>query len=154
MSADLGDQYCICLQKYLQNPRYNFQCVAFSFPPPNPLHCCYYTFLSPYFFCDRGLVVRGSLALQKHPIHLAGELGYCYAKKLLSNVPFPSCNFCQLSMDSSSLVEKKHLFSAPSKAVWFLSGTSLLTLLWLEELGSEALRSRAVAGDNHSSVQV
>lgn len=66
--------------------------------------------------------MRGSFALYKHLIHLVGEVGQdaVTLRKLLSNITFPYYNFCQLPVDSSGLVEKKHLFSVPSKAVWLL----------------------------------
>lgn len=56
-------------------------------------------------------------------------------------------------MDSSGLVEKKHLFCA-IKNCMAPFGTALLTLLWLAELGFETLRSGAVAGDKYSSVEI
>lgn len=85
-----------------------------------------------------------------------GEVGQYTVtlRKLLNNITFPCYHFCQLIEHSQSPVEQKHLFSLPSKAVRLLSGTSLLSWLWLAELCSETLWSGAVAGDNYSPAQI
>lgn len=83
-----------------------------------------------------------------------GKTGYCYPWKTEATSVFPTVTFVDWLWTPNSLVEKQPLFSVPSTAVWLLLATSLLTWLWLAELGSGALRSGAVAGDNYSSAQI
>lgn len=115
-----GSVGSVLTKKIPQNPRYNFHCICFLLPHPH-LYCYYCTFSCSYF-CRGDLVLRACFALHKHPIHLVGEVGQdaVTLRKLLSNIASPYYNFCQLTVDSSGLVEKKHLFSMPSKAsFWY-----------------------------------
>lgn len=83
-----------------------------------------------------------------------GKTGYRYPWKTEVTSLFPTVTFVDWLWTPNSLVEKQPLFSVPSTAVWLLSATSLLTWLGLAELGSGALRSGAVAGDDYSSAQI